>query len=724
MDVLNPWMLAGLAGVTLPVLIHLLARRRLPVIDWGAMQFLQTPPSSRRSLSIDAWLLLLLRIVALALLALALTRPWTRGNLLGWSPWSPPRDVAIVLDGSYSTAVPIAGKPLYEALRDEVLVFVEGLSASSTVQIFDAREAAVPLLQHRGTAGRLVLAAMQELRPPTGSSHLPQAVLTAMRDLLDAGHVHRDVVVFADDQAHAWRPDDAAAWSAVDGQLRQSAIPPRLSVILRPSQDDGIGDVGWETASLSRERMLPGQNVVVHGQLKNWGSTPQQRRVSCLLNGLPLGEHQTTIRLPPGYTTPVAFEIRLPTPGQHAISLRSEADLLPGNDRVEFIAEVVTGVNVLLVDGTPAEDPLRSEIFFAKAALENSDDGAGWVKLTTISAGVMTPETINTQDVVMLANLAAPDATFVASLESFVARGGAVLVALGDQSAIPDDEAKEWRDWLPVELTTWHDPTDAAGTVTNVAAESLTLPWVQRFRPDQGSELCEARFHGWWATTLARKPDRNQPVVIARLANGDPWLVSARRGQGTIFVATSPLDADGNTLPAKPDYVAWLHELLLSLSEPPQRRNVAVGERMLRRALLPDGEPGLWFDPWGRPLPTNETANSAVARWPGIYVAAEADAQQMRGDDPQHLCGTADIDAFAAQCDNAESDRTTLTDAERATLSTGRPLRFYESVGDWQRDQAAEAPRSEFGWSLLWTALGVLMIESLVTRRRAFRVHT
>ncbi len=38
--VLNAAMLVGLIGVSLPVIIHFLNRRRDPVIDWGAMQFL------------------------------------------------------------------------------------------------------------------------------------------------------------------------------------------------------------------------------------------------------------------------------------------------------------------------------------------------------------------------------------------------------------------------------------------------------------------------------------------------------------------------------------------------------------------------------------------------------------------------------------------------------------------------------------------------------------
>ena len=38
-DFINPWMLAGLAGVSLPVLAHLLSRRKYDTVEWGAMQF-------------------------------------------------------------------------------------------------------------------------------------------------------------------------------------------------------------------------------------------------------------------------------------------------------------------------------------------------------------------------------------------------------------------------------------------------------------------------------------------------------------------------------------------------------------------------------------------------------------------------------------------------------------------------------------------------------------
>ena len=37
---LNPWLLAGLAGVLIPIIIHLVRRQAAKPIDWGAMRFL------------------------------------------------------------------------------------------------------------------------------------------------------------------------------------------------------------------------------------------------------------------------------------------------------------------------------------------------------------------------------------------------------------------------------------------------------------------------------------------------------------------------------------------------------------------------------------------------------------------------------------------------------------------------------------------------------------
>ena len=51
--VLNAAMLVGLLGAAVPVVIHLINRSRDPIVDWGAMQFLELGRRARQELRLN-----------------------------------------------------------------------------------------------------------------------------------------------------------------------------------------------------------------------------------------------------------------------------------------------------------------------------------------------------------------------------------------------------------------------------------------------------------------------------------------------------------------------------------------------------------------------------------------------------------------------------------------------------------------------------------------------
>ena len=68
--------IAGLIAVGVPIIIHLLSRRRRRPIEWAAMRFLiEAFQKHRRRLRIEQLLLLIIRCLVLALLGAALARP-------------------------------------------------------------------------------------------------------------------------------------------------------------------------------------------------------------------------------------------------------------------------------------------------------------------------------------------------------------------------------------------------------------------------------------------------------------------------------------------------------------------------------------------------------------------------------------------------------------------------------------------------------------------------
>ena len=75
MTFLNSALLFGLFALIVPVVVHLLNRRRFDIVDWAAMQFLRIGKKTRRKVFLEQILLLLLRMLSIAVLVMAVAAP-------------------------------------------------------------------------------------------------------------------------------------------------------------------------------------------------------------------------------------------------------------------------------------------------------------------------------------------------------------------------------------------------------------------------------------------------------------------------------------------------------------------------------------------------------------------------------------------------------------------------------------------------------------------------
>src|SRR5213080_1232160 len=105
MSFLNPIMLFGLTAVAVPIIIHLLNRRKFQKVVWAAMRFLKVSvEQNQKRMRIEDLILLALRCLLLALLALALARPALMSNSASYLGQSKVTGV-VILDNSYSMGV-------------------------------------------------------------------------------------------------------------------------------------------------------------------------------------------------------------------------------------------------------------------------------------------------------------------------------------------------------------------------------------------------------------------------------------------------------------------------------------------------------------------------------------------------------------------------------------------------------------------------------------------
>ena len=184
--VLNTAMLLGLCGAALPVIIHLLNRRRDTVIDWGAMQFLDLGRRARRRIRLAEILLMLARMGLLALVALALARPfWApqasaapgidagvdTGAGLGLN--APPRDVVLVIDGSASMDRRLKATTPRTRAVEWARRFLRQSRPGDSIAVLVAGQRTNPLIDPPSFDMTRVDEALAGIKPARGSSDIP-----------------------------------------------------------------------------------------------------------------------------------------------------------------------------------------------------------------------------------------------------------------------------------------------------------------------------------------------------------------------------------------------------------------------------------------------------------------------------------------------------------------------------------------------------------------------
>src|SRR5262249_36931632 len=132
---LAPLMFAGLAAVSIPVILHFFFRSRYRKVQWAAMEFLLTSvQQTSRRLKFQEILLLLTRMALIALLAFALTRPaFTVGK--GSSGQAEAVDAVLVIDNSYSMGARDGSMIRLERAKLAAKSVVAALPPQSTVQV-------------------------------------------------------------------------------------------------------------------------------------------------------------------------------------------------------------------------------------------------------------------------------------------------------------------------------------------------------------------------------------------------------------------------------------------------------------------------------------------------------------------------------------------------------------------------------------------------------------
>ena len=745
-------MLLGLAGVTLPVVAHLLSRRRYDVVSWGAMQFLDPSRKTRRKMKLEELLLLLVRMAAICLIAVAASRPWiSSGFLMGYNS-AGSRDVVLVIDGSNSMGRSDGLISLHQKAIQRAQEFLQTLQAGDTVAVIDARDRPVQInespLQDRSIIGE----ELDGIPPPAGAADLRQACEEAVGILGRCSNGSREIVVLTDRQRAGWSVANSTAWKRFDDVLNFPSVRPSLWVVdlsagLAPiRQNISIGRI-----EVSRDLSVPGFPVSFQVPIRNAGTATVDVPLQILLNGQRVANLDATVSVPAESETTFSRSIRFSMEGTNLITVKVDLpnDSVMADNASHAAVRVTTAIPVLLVEASGSLDKTKWNTFFAQLALTAPANKAPWILTKTVRARDLTPDHLRDMAAVVLPDVDELPVGMADALHGFTASGKGLFISLGPRSS-PESFRELYGSVFPqLKLKRVRSADPDAVTPTTIAPYSLEAAWLNRFRERDGATFLTATFDRWWLIEAANAlPETDQPrqtaeppphggvkqlqsaaptgptpVTVAQLSSGDPLLLQLPYGRGSVLLMTSNIDAVWNRLPTRPDYVPFLHEALFQMASSRTRRNVGFGEQLT--TILPKSSEEHEKAEFRFTGPFDFTADATTTdndpewtvqlpgtRLPGNY--------ELRGGQNMEA---KPIDSFVVNYDHAEDDPAELAADDHARLIVNNRITFVESMESLRKRMYGGESRSELWGLLLFVFLGMLLLEVCMTRRLVLRGH-
>src|SRR5689334_15213779 len=198
MAFLNPLLLFGLAAVSVPIIIHLLNRRKFRKVVWAAMRFLKTSvEQNQRRLRIEDMILLALRCLLLALLALALARPAILSDasaVLGQSKVTG----VIILDNSRSMGLTDGVLTRFDQARKAAEEALDAMPSGSATAVFLASDIVQKVIPEPTFDLNLARKALREAPLTDRGTDIVPALQAALDTLKDRLAIRREIYLITD----------------------------------------------------------------------------------------------------------------------------------------------------------------------------------------------------------------------------------------------------------------------------------------------------------------------------------------------------------------------------------------------------------------------------------------------------------------------------------------------------------------------------------------------
>jgi hypothetical protein len=673
MSFLTPLFLVALAGIAIPIFLHLIQRERKQVVPFPSLMFLRRIPyQSVQRRRIRHWLLLMLRLAALALIVLAFARPFFRGADPAVAAGGA-RELVVLVDRSYSMGYGDRWTRAIAAARSAV----DDLTPTDRASVVFFGAATDVVLRSTSDKGRLH-AALAAGRLSSGATHYGPALKLAGTLLAESSLPRKEVVIVTDFQRGGWRGADGV-------RLPDGAVLTPVAIGDAETANAAVTPVALERSTFSDQ-----ERVTVTAGVANHGTTPLAGvDVTLEINGRAIQTQRVSVEAQASSSTTFA-PVTLGA-GEIRATVKLGEDALAQDNAFHFMVEAGRPVRCVMVDRGG-----RDSALYLSRALAVGD--APKFELVARPADGITADDLQPGGVVIVTDLQVPTA-LADRLARFVEAGGGLLIVAGQRGTWPAERA------LSVPALAGEVVDRSRGQAGRLVGLEYGHPIFEPFRAPRSGDFSAARFYGYRAVS-----PQAGAQVLARFEDGAPALLERRVGAGRVLLWASSLDMDWNDLAVKPVFLPFVHQMarhLAAYREPEPwltvgdvldpARTVAAHTADIRAILTPSGQ-RLALDPEGGDVIALEEQ--------GFY---ELRAQATAG---------APTATVAANVDLAESDLTPMDPKEFVAAVTGRAASAAAAYGTAELTDATREATQRVWWYLLFAGAVLLAVETVVANRQ------
>jgi hypothetical protein len=512
MTFLQPWVLVALPLVALPLIIHLINQRRFQTVRWAAMQFLLAAKALSRGYSrLRHWLIMALRMAAVAAVILAVGRPLSRG-WLALAGGGRPDSAIVILDRSPSMqAVATAGgESKLDTGRRQLADSLATLRAGRVLVLSD------PAKGPEEVASPAEIVELVSAGPVAAASDLPALLQSGYDFIRENAAGTTELWICSDQRANDWKPDDGA-WGGIRDAFAK--LPQQVRVQLLSYAAPAPGNVAVRASNVRLETVGRDRRLVVTVAVSRQDdggrlTLPVKFEIGGISTAVDV---ELTGREAVLKNHVIPLERSAAARGWGRVSIPADAN--PADNEFFFAYDAPPPRRSLVV----AEDPAAGRVLELVAAIA-PDKAAALVDLVP-PGGLAAAAWDEAAALFWQGTL--PEGRDAELVQAFLGRGGQVVFFAPDRPTTAEFVGCAWGEWTapakPATAESWR--TDQDLLANTLAGSALPLGDVE-IRRSCGLS--------------------GDLVPLASLPGGAPLVARASRAEGVTFVATTPAPRDSS----------------------------------------------------------------------------------------------------------------------------------------------------------------------------------